>query len=523
LFSLSGRWYLWLQVSTLGWVSVAVAAALVALAAWDLLQRRHSILRTWPLLGHFRFLLELVGPELRQYIVTDNDSERPFSRDQRRWIYATSKQQDNRFGFGTDSDLDAVVNHLIIRPAAFPPAGFAPVAGDDVPVAKVVGAARGRRHAFRPNSIVNVSGMSWGALSGPAIEALNMGARDAGALQGTGEGGISPHHLKGGELVFQIGTGYFGCRRPEGGFDLERLVEVCATNPVRAVEIKLSQGAKPGTGGLLPAAKVTSQVAAVRGVPQGRDCESPPYHSEFRNEDEMLDFVELIAEATGLPVGIKSAVGDVGFWRRLAALMEPRDRGVDFIVIDGGEGGTGAGPRVWVDHVSMPFMLAFSEVIKVFGRAGLHHDVAFVGAGRLGLPERAIEAFALGCDWVNVGREAMLSVGCIQAMRCHTNKCPTGVATQSKWLMRGVDPVSKAERVSNYLIGLREEILAVARVTGAAHPAALSPESVTLLDGRARESSVAKAFGVEPLWAAPSQADLDALLEQWPVRYSEVA
>jgi glutamate synthase domain-containing protein 2 len=335
-------------------------------------------------LGHFRFIFEAVGPELRQYIVTDNDAERPFSRDQRRWIYATSKGQDNRFAFGTDNDLDRATNHLIVRPAAFPPPGLEPTVGGRVPVAKVLGGARDRRKAFRPQSIVNVSGMSWGALSGPAIESLNRGAADAGALHCTGEGGISNHHRHGGDLIFQIGSGYFGCRDARGRFDLAKLVDLCEANPVKALEIKLSQGAKPGVGGLLPAGKVTSEVARVRGVPAGVDCASPPYHSEFSDEDSMLDFVERLADATGLPVGIKSAVGDAAFWTRLASLMKPGDRGVDFIVIDGGEGGTGAAPLVFTDHVAMPFMGGFAEVSRVFGLAGIHDRVVFVGSGRLG-------------------------------------------------------------------------------------------------------------------------------------------
>lgn len=499
------------------WAAIAIStlALLAAIAVWDLLQRRHAILRTWPLLGHFRFLLELVGPELRQYIVTDNDSERPFSRDQRRWIYTTSKGLDNRFGFGTDMDLDRATNHLIVLPSAFPPDLPEHSPGSPVPVGKVLGGAMGRRHAFRQQSIVNVSGMSWGALSGPAIEALNRGCAAAGALHGTGEGGISPYHLNGGDLIFQVASGYFGCRDDAGAFDLARLVELCAANPVRAIEIKLSQGAKPGIGGMLPGSKVTPEVAAVRGVTAGQDCVSPPYHSAFRDEDSLLDFVELIASSTGLPVGIKSAVGEIAFWERLAGLMEAGDRGVDFIVIDGGEGGTGAGPLVFTDHVAMPFMGGFAQVIGVFGRAGLHDRIVFAGSGRLGLPERAIESFALGCDWINVGREAMLSVGCIQAQRCHTGHCPTGVATQSRWLTRGVDVESKSERAARFVTGLRDEIVRVARAAGAAHPAELRTGSVQLLEGKEPARPVAEVYGIDPLWSAPARDDLRRLYADW--------
>ncbi len=470
------------------------------------------------MLGHFRFLLELVGPELRQYIVTGNDSERPFSRDQRRWIYATAKGEDNRFGFGTDVDLDLAANQVIIKPAAFPPAGPAPVPGAPVPSAKILGGPRGRRHAFRPQSIVNISGMSFGALSGPAIESLNKGAALAGTLQSTGEGGLSPYHQNGGDLVFQIGTGYFGVRDEKGQFDLDRLVEVCTANPVRAIEVKLSQGAKAGIGGLLPGPKVTEEIAAIRGVEAGVDCESPGYHTAFADEDSLLDFVERIAEATGLPVGIKSAVGDEGFWHRLASLMASGERGVDFIVVDGGEGGTGAAPLAFTDNVALPLMLALSTVVRIFGEHHLNDRVTFIASGRLGIPERGLEAFAIGADIVNVGREAMLAVGCIQAQRCHTGHCPTGVATQSKWLTRGIDPADKSQRVARYLVGIREEILRLARAAGAPHPAALSPDDVVLLNGHEEARPVTAVFGLTPTWSTPSTEDLQLLFEDWPAR-----
>ncbi len=506
------------DVSTGLWILVAAAVLLVGLVAWDLTQKRHAILRTWPILGHFRFLLELVGPELRQYIVTGNDTERPFSRDQRRWIYATAKGEDNRFGFGTDVDLDLASNQVIVLPTAFPPAGPVPTPGDPIPSAKILGGPRNRAKAFRPQSIVNVSGMSFGALSGKAVESLNRGAAGAGALQSTGEGGLSPYHQCGGDLVFQIGTGYFGVRDEAGRFDLSRLVQLCDENPIRAIEVKLSQGAKAGIGGLLPGPKVTPEIAAIRGVQAGVDCESPSYHTAFTDEDSLLDFVESIAAATGLPVGIKSAVGDEGFWHRLAALMAEGGRSVDFVVIDGGEGGTGAAPLAFTDNVSLPLMLALSTVVRIFGEHGIHERVTIVASGRLGLPERGLEAFAIGADMLNVGREAMLAVGCIQAQRCHTGHCPTGVATQSKWLTRGVDPASKAERVERYLVGIREEILRLARVAGATHPAVLSPDDVVLLSGHESSRPVTSVFGLSPSWSSPAAEDVQRLLAEWPSR-----
>lgn len=504
------------SVSLALWILLVAGVLLVGLLIWDLVQKRHAILRTWPILGHFRFLFELVGPELRQYIVTSNDSERPFSRDQRRWIYSTAKGEDNLFGFGTDVDLDLAVNQVIVRPAAFPPAGTSPSHGQPVPAAKILGGSRGRTHAFRPQSIVNISGMSFGALSGKAVESLNRGAAAAGAMQSTGEGGLTPYHLNGADLFLQIGTGYFGVRDASGNFDLEKLVSVCQANPVKAIEIKLSQGAKAGIGGLLPGAKVTPEIAEIRGVPVGVDCRSPGYHTAFSDEDSLLDFVEMIASATGLPVGIKSAVGDEGFWRRLAKLMVDGQRGVDFVVIDGGEGGTGAAPLAFTDNVALPLMLALATVVRIFGEYGVNEQVTIIGSGRLGLPERGLEAFAIGADMVNVGREAMLAVGCIQAQRCHTGHCPTGVATQSKWLTRGIDPSSKADRVERYLVGIREEILALARTAGVPHPAVLSPDDVALLSGHETARPVTEVFGLTPHWSKPSEADIAGLLAEWP-------
>lgn len=478
-----------------GWIAWAVLLMLVgAVAGYDLVQRRHAILRNFPVIGHLRFLLEGVGPELRQYIVTNNDQERPFSRDQRRWVYTTAKRANSYVGFGTDKELELSPNYLIVKHAAFPLPRPAPDE-DDVPCAKVLGAARGRPRAFRPASVVNLSAMSFGSLSAPAVTALNRGCALAGCLHNAGEGGMSPYHLHGGELVFQVGTGYFGCRTPKGRFSVERLAALVAEHPVRAVEIKLSQGAKPGLGGVLPAAKVTPEIARARGIRPGEACVSPSTHTAFSDVDSLLDVVEAIAAATGLPVGIKSAVGELGFWEQLAGLMERGDRGVDFVTVDGGEGGTGAAPFAFSDHVALPFKLAFSRVHRVFADAGLTDRVVLVGAGKLGFPETALLAMAMGCDLVNVGREALLAIGCIQAQRCHSGRCPTGVATQSRWLARGLDPADKAARLASYVRGLRHELLQLARACGQPHPALVPLDVFEILDGHFGARPAAEVFG----------------------------
>lgn len=283
-------------------------------------------------IGRARYLLEALGPELRQYLVAGNNEERPFTRDQRRWIHVSAKRENNYFGFGTDNDLEFTAGYPVINHRTFgravPPSH--PAAGADVamPTAQVLGRTRGRRHAFRPAAMLNISAMSFGSLSGAAVEALNPGAASAGCPQSTGEGGLSVHHRHGGELIFQIGTAYFGCRDERGRFDLGRLKDLVAGAPVQALEIKISQGAEPGLGGVPPGAKVSAEIAATRGVPEGVDCVSPSRHAEFSDTDSLLDRVELLATETGLPVGIQPAVGDMRFWGELAELMDGSGRGV---------------------------------------------------------------------------------------------------------------------------------------------------------------------------------------------------
>ena len=493
----------------------AAAAALGGVAIHDLTQKKHSLMRNFPVIAHARFALEEIGPELRQYLITSNDEERPFSRDQRSWIYASSKLQNNYTGFGTDNDVENG-EYVVFKQHTFsdavPPTAIH--AGEHVwmPGPKVIGKARGRRDAFRPDSVVNISAMSFGSLSGNAIAALNGGAKLAGCLHNTGEGGLSQHHRQGGELVLQIGTAYFGCRDGEGRFDLDKLMKVVESAPVRAIEIKISQGAKPGLCGMLPAAKITEEIAGIRGIPMGKDCSSPSRHAEFSDVDGLLDFVEKIAQATGKPVGIKSAVGDLIFWEQLVEQMRSGARGVDFVTIDGGEGGTGAAPLVFTDAVSLPFRVGFSRVYKIFAQAGIQDRVVFIGAGKLGLPENALVAFALGADQVNIAREAMMAIGCIQAQKCHTDHCPTGVATQSKWLAHGLDPELKSVRLANYIRTLRRDLLKVSEACGVWHPAMLNADDVEIMDGNRRGTPLRELYGYEPTWGGLSGTIRDEIV-----------
>ncbi|MER8098094.1 FMN-binding glutamate synthase family protein [Streptomyces goshikiensis] len=484
-------------------IGAAAATGLALVAARDLVQKKHALLRNFPLVGHARYVLETIGPELRQYIVTSNDEERPFSRDQRSWIYASAKGENNYFGFGTDNDVEHVQGHAYVKQRTF--AGALPDLSDPqaaLPSAKVLGGPRGRAKAFRPASVINISAMSFGSLSGAAVTALNKGAALAGTMQNTGEGGLSPYHLNGGDLVLQIGTSYFGCRNEDGTFNLDRLKSMVADAPVKAIEIKLSQGAKPGLGGMLPGAKVTDEIAGIRGIPAGEDCASPSRHTAFHDVDSMLDFVELLATETGLPVGIKSAIGEMDFWEELATLMERGERGVDFVTVDGGEGGTGAAPLIFADSVSLPFRVGFSRVYGVFAERGLTDDITFIGSGKLGLPENAVVAFALGVDMINVGREAMLSIGCIQAQKCHTDKCPTGIATQNPWLARGIDAPSKGIRAAMYLRTLRRELLRVSGAVGVPHPSLITPTDIDILNGDYDARTLGSVYGYKDGWGS---------------------
>ncbi|MDH5805566.1 MAG: FMN-binding glutamate synthase family protein, partial [Gemmatimonadota bacterium] len=258
---------------------------------------------------------------------------------------------------------------------------------------------------------------------------------------------------------------------------------------------KLSQGAKPGIGGILPGAKVTKDIAAARGVPVHTDCISPAKHSAFHDADSLLDFVEDIAETTGLPVGIKSAVGDLSLWHDLAVNMASGSRGIDFLTIDGGEGGTGAGPLVFADHVALPFRLAFSRVYKIFAEHGITERIVFNGSGKLGFPETAMVAFALGCDMVSVAREPLLAIGCIQSQKCHTGHCPTGITTHNRWLVRGLDPTLKSVRLAHYMITLRKEIVRLSHAMGVSHPSLATTESIEILNGDMQSRSLAEISG----------------------------
>lgn len=476
LYTLEAHWFHYILVLFPLWI--------LYMFIRDITNRRNTIKHNFPVVGRLRYFLESIGPELRQYIVANNREELPFNRSERSWVYASAKKENNYEGFGTDKDVYAP-GHVFINPAMFPykPAPDHPSKKDPyfVPCAKVMGLHNGRKRPWRPYSVANISAMSFGSLSANAITALNKGSQMAGCYHNTGEGGLSRYHSHGGDVIFHFGTGYFGVRAKDGKFSMERLIELVQKNPfVRAIEVKLSQGAKPGKGGILPGAKVTKEIAAARGLEAGEDALSPSSHSAFSNVPELLEFLESIAENTGLPVGFKSAVGRTEMWEELADLMVKTGKGPDFITIDGGEGGTGAAPHSFADHVSLPFQFGFTEIYKIFLDRGLTDRIVFIGSGKLGFPAKALMAFAMGCDMVNLAREAMLSIGCIQAQICHTNHCPAGVATQSRWLQSGLDPTLKSVRFYNYIKTLRKEILEISHACNYEHPSQITMHDIEM-------------------------------------------
>jgi glutamate synthase (ferredoxin) len=477
--------------------------ALAGLYVHDRWISKDNVLRNFPVLGRFRQFFIDLGPKFRQYIIADNNEELPFNRDERDWIYRSADGENNYFGFGTDDQILGI-GYPIIKHAVFPygETSFAGAAHDpmhDLPSAKTLGGPHGRAKAWKPPSIVNISAMSFGALGSHAIEALNRGAKLADCYHNTGEGGVSPYHKMGADLIYQIGTGYFGCRDLDGGFSMAKLQESLASAPtVRGIEVKLSQGAKPGKGGVLPGHKVTAEIARIRGVRPGEDCISPNNHRAFSDIRGLIRFIEEIATATGLPVGIKSAVGHLDFWKDLATEMKSSGKGPDWITIDGGEGGTGAAPMVFTDHVSLPFRVGFPRVYRAFLSEGMADRVAWIASAKLGFPDRAIVAICLGADLINIAREAMLSIGCIQAQRCHTGECPTGVATNDRRLQDGLVPEHQAQRFARYLKSFRNELMAITHACGYQHPEEFTADDVEISTGAARFQTLRELEGYTP-------------------------
>lgn len=436
------------------------------------IQTKHVILKHYPILGHIRYFFEYIRPEIRQYFIEDNRNGSPFNRSQRDYIYQSSKGIPALSGFGSDADFSKN-GHFFIKQSGFSfrvtEKHINHITPDFAPCAKVIGEFNRRAKKYRSNSIVNISAMSFGALGSGATTANNIGAKIAYCYHNTGEGGFSQYHNNGADVVFQIGTAYYGCRDEKGNFSMAELIKLTSKNSnIKMIEIKLSQGAKANKGGILPADKVTKEIAEIRRIPVGQASVSPGYHSAFSNVEELVSLIEQIARKTGLPVGIKSAVGNDAFWWDLAYYMVQNNKGPDFITIDGGEGGTGAAPTAFSDNVSLPFEIAFTTVYKIMQRYGLEKRVTFIASAKLGLPAEAVRAFSLGADMINMAREILMAGGCIQAQKCHTGNCPTLIATNKHQHLYNVE--DKSQRVANFVKNLRKDILEIAHACGYEHP-----------------------------------------------------
>jgi glutamate synthase domain-containing protein 2 len=457
-------------------IGFAIVLILLFVLVRDIVQKKHTVLRNYPLIGRLRYLLESQGEYIRQYFIAGERDEMPFNRAARNWIYRTAKGVGGIVGFGSTNDLREPGSIIFVN------APFPLLESEQVASPPVVIGENFCREPYTAQSLVNISGMSYGALSAPAVQALSKGAAAAGCWLDTGEGGLSPHHLLGNaEIIMQIGTARYGIRDEQGEFSKERAVELAKR--VSAFEIKLSQGAKPGKGGVLPGGKVTEEIARIRGTPAGHDSLSPNRHSDIANIEQLLDRVAMIRELTGKPVGVKTAIGGWEFSHALceAVLRRGLDYAPDFLSIDGGEGGSGAAPQVLADHMGLPIMEALPRVVDDLLAAGLKQRIKVVAAGKLVTPAKAAWAMCTGADFINTARGFMFSLGCIQAMRCHSNTCPTGITTHNKRLQRGLVVQEKFLRVANYAQGMNKELEMIAHSCGVTHARALRREHVRLV------------------------------------------
>ena len=455
------------------WIALVVFAVLAGTGVHDLRQARHAILRNYPVIGHLRFLLEFIRPEIRQYFIESDAEAAPFSRAQRSLVYQRAKGEPDNRPFGTQLNVTIAgyewINHSM-QPTKLAGHDFRIVIGGTPQPAD----ANPAQVCTQPYSasVFNISAMSFGALSANAILALNQGAKSGGFAHDTGEGSISQHHrVHGGDLIWEIGSGYFGCRNEDGTFSEERFVANARDPQVKMIEIKLSQGAKPGHGGVLPAPKVTPEIAAARGVPIGVDCISPSSHSAFSTPTEMMHFVARLRELSGgKPTGFKFCLGHPWEWFGIVKAMQATGITPDFIVVDGAEGGTGAAPVEFSDHVGAPLQEGLLLVHNTLLGVNLRHRIKLGCAGKVITAFDLARMMALGADWCNAGRGFMMALGCIQAQSCHTGHCPTGVTTQDPVRQQALVVPTKAERVRNFHHSTLHALKELVQAAGLDHP-----------------------------------------------------
>lgn len=478
-----------LAVAFSGWWLILLVASLAVLALGinDMLQNKSALLANYPVATRFRWLALDLRPFFRAYIVEDDEEGKPYSYEERRLIYSRSENASSTHPFGTELDAYAEeynwINHSI-----------APVKKTDETPRVIVGSEQ--TGAPYDASVFNISAMSFGALSAKAIEALNFGAKRGGFYHDTGEGGLSPYHLKhGGDIVWEIGSGYFGARDDEGNFNPELFAKQASHDQVKMIEIKLSQGAKPGHGGLLPAAKVTQEIADTRKVPAHKDCLSPPGHSAFSTPIELLEFAAKLRDLSGgKPVGIKLCVGQPHEVMAIMKAMLETDILLDYIVVDGAEGGTGAAPLELSNHVGMPLLDGLIVVRNALVGTGLHGKIKLAASGKVASGADLAKLLAIGADWCNAARGFLFSIGCIQAQRCHTGTCPTGITTQDPDRQRGLDPFVQGQRAANFQSATVKSLMEIIAAAGLTHPRDLHPHHVQ------HRISATKSLPLDQIW-----------------------
>jgi glutamate synthase domain-containing protein 2 len=466
-------------------IGFALLVGIAFLFISDITQKKHGVLRNYPVVGHLRYFFEQLGEYFRQYFFAGDRDEMPFNRSTRAWVYRLAKNEGGVIGFGSTYDLHQsgaliFVNHP-----------FPVLEEERLPTPSCVMGEGYAKLPFEARSIVNISGMSFGAISAPAVRSLSRGAAVAGCWMDTGEGGLSPYHLEGGcDIIMQIGTAKYGVRDAQGNLNPDRLVELAKV--VKAFEIKLSQGAKPGKGGVLPAKKVTAEIAQIRGIPEARDSISPNRHRDISSMNDLLDKIAWIRDLTGRPVGVKTAIGGWRFLNELGDAVQRRglEFAPDFLAIDGGEGGSGAAPQALADHMSLSIDEALPRVVDSLIESGLRQRIRVIAAGKIVTSARAAWALAAGADFVNTARGFMFALGCIQALRCHQNTCPTGVTTHNKRLQRALVVEEKYLRVANYANGMNREIDMIAHSCGVRHSRELKREHVRIVQANHQSISL---------------------------------
>ncbi len=452
--------YLFVLFVGLGVLAVAVLFVI------DVTQTKHAVRRNFPVIGRFRYLFEHLGEFFRQYFFALDREELPFNRAERSWVYRAAKGVDGTTAFGSTRDLRPQGTVIFVN-CPYPQLDTEVEQPSEI----IFGPHCEQPYATR--SLLNISGMSYGAISRPAVTALSRGAGKAGIWLNTGEGGLSPYHVEGGaDVVFQIGTARYGVRDEQGNLDPDKLARIAAHEQVRMFEVKLSQGAKPGKGGILPAVKVTDEIAQIRGIPPGEDSLSPNRHPDIHNAGSLLDFVDQVRRVTGKPTGIKMVLGAYGWLDDLAAEIWRRGlaSAPDFITVDSGDGGTGAAPMPLIDNVGLVVKESLPMVVDKLVEHGLRDRIRVIASGKMIIPAEAAWAYCAGADVVVSARGFMFALGCIQALQCNKNTCPTGITTHDKRLQRGLDPANKAERVARYAQQMHKEISMIAHSCGVPEP-----------------------------------------------------